>query len=601
MADSTVNRISRQLALASTVALLLAGGCGTTAAVSQNSRAFHQNIAKASVLTDVGRTEAEVIYGAAWDAPDDIDQIIVRITDRFNASGAITVPSGIIQPHDCPGTNAITTPDGRILLCRDLFLDAQSEDEIAFVIGHELGHIVRKHNVRDSLPGGILTAGALATLGVGLALHDPTGATGWTQLLAMAGTQTAGWSMATGYLNSWKLPQELEADKIGIDLVARSGYATDVTLGYLASLPEPGQLLTAKDIQTRTPHPDSARRTAEAQAYINRMAYPEPDTASPFLPWREGGQITPDMKSYLEGREMTERLGDLALAINMFRVQEDNPRIYNSSQRRAAKAQGDQLCLKAMGLANDVFATSSGRDRLVVRQAAAMAFECNAEVGYGWLLALARSKNGGLTAADDLVGYWLYGDLERYDQEVGQFWGANIVPIAYHGLAYKFAHGFASQYLRNDLAYALSEECEKHEKETKTGCGWIGMKAGWDVRVSDNGTRPWSEILEYVQAPTIKMAIAMRQRATNYLNAGYPIPDVAATELATAEADRRSTAYASIELNVRAGPSTSFAVVTVIPRNGRVRLLSGRQGSWAEVEYNGRKGWASMSYLRAPR
>lgn len=60
---------------------------------------------------------------------------------------------------------------------------------------------------------------------------------------------------------------------------------------------------------------------------------------------------------------------------------------------------------------------------------------------------------------------------------------------------------------------------------------------------------------------------------------------------ADAAAARTTTA-----LNMRTGPSTGYAVITVIPGGGRVEII-GRSGGWCHVDYRGYRGWSSCRYL----
>jgi len=60
------------------------------------------------------------------------------------------------------------------------------------------------------------------------------------------------------------------------------------------------------------------------------------------------------------------------------------------------------------------------------------------------------------------------------------------------------------------------------------------------------------------------------------------------------------TAFATITVSERAGPSSYYPVVTVIPRGGAMTLygcLSG--GSWCDVSYAGARGWVPGSYTQA--
>lgn len=50
------------------------------------------------------------------------------------------------------------------------------------------------------------------------------------------------------------------------------------------------------------------------------------------------------------------------------------------------------------------------------------------------------------------------------------------------------------------------------------------------------------------------------------------------------------------DLNLRAGPGTNFRVILSMPRGSRVDILDCR-GTWCQVDFRGRVGWASANFL----
>jgi uncharacterized protein YraI len=57
-------------------------------------------------------------------------------------------------------------------------------------------------------------------------------------------------------------------------------------------------------------------------------------------------------------------------------------------------------------------------------------------------------------------------------------------------------------------------------------------------------------------------------------------------------------ARVTTDLNMRAGPSTEFPVVSVLPDGASVNVFGCVRGySWCDVSWRGRRGWASASYL----
>ncbi|HEV2074051.1 MAG TPA: SH3 domain-containing protein, partial [Thermomicrobiales bacterium] len=51
-------------------------------------------------------------------------------------------------------------------------------------------------------------------------------------------------------------------------------------------------------------------------------------------------------------------------------------------------------------------------------------------------------------------------------------------------------------------------------------------------------------------------------------------------------------------LNLRAEPSTSAKILTVMPAGAKVQLLHTGVGSFGNVNYNGMQGWAALEYLQ---
>ncbi|HEX7037630.1 MAG TPA: M48 family metalloprotease [Pseudomonadales bacterium] len=109
---------------------------------------------------------------------------------------------------DNPAVNAMALPDGYIFVNRGLIAYLRSEDELAGVIGHEIGHVVGHHARRSN------TLGAFGNvLGFIGAIMTGTGA-----VADLANTATA--TLRSGYGREF----ELEADSYGAEFLAKAGY-----------------------------------------------------------------------------------------------------------------------------------------------------------------------------------------------------------------------------------------------------------------------------------------------------------------------------------------------------------------------------------------
>ncbi|MEM7697995.1 MAG: M48 family metallopeptidase [Verrucomicrobiota bacterium] len=112
-----------------------------------------------------------------------------------------------------PSPNAFALPGGKVGVHTGLFPIAQNEAGLAAVIGHEIGHVVGRHSgnrVSQQMVAGGVAAGAAYVLNQG-DRSSPIGTA------AVAG----GALLAT---RNFSRNQELEADKMGANFMARAGY-----------------------------------------------------------------------------------------------------------------------------------------------------------------------------------------------------------------------------------------------------------------------------------------------------------------------------------------------------------------------------------------
>ena len=104
--------------------------------------------------------------------------------------------------------NAFATSGGRVYVTRQLLALMNSEDELAFVLGHEAGHVAANHSrerQRGSLLGQLLTGVVGAVTGSNLA------------------SQAVG-LISQSSLASFSRNQEYESDQLGVRYMAASGY-----------------------------------------------------------------------------------------------------------------------------------------------------------------------------------------------------------------------------------------------------------------------------------------------------------------------------------------------------------------------------------------
>ncbi|MAW82266.1 MAG: hypothetical protein CMI63_18670 [Parvularcula sp.] len=135
---------------------------------------------------------------------------VQRIHNKLIASS--TAPSPELQNIkltvlDSPVVNAMALP-GHVYVTRGLLALANSEAEVAGVIGHEIGHIHERHTAERVSRGNLAGIGAAAVAIL-------TGEQDMAQLAGQA---------AQLYLMKFSRSQEYEADLVGVRIMADAGY-----------------------------------------------------------------------------------------------------------------------------------------------------------------------------------------------------------------------------------------------------------------------------------------------------------------------------------------------------------------------------------------
>ncbi|HEX8511692.1 MAG TPA: M48 family metalloprotease, partial [Allosphingosinicella sp.] len=147
-----------------------------------------------------------------------IKQIGARVTAQSNIAGGGSAFR--ITTLNSPVMNAFAVPGGYLYVTRQLVALANDEAELAFVLGHEAGHIAARHS-SERKRAGILSQ--LLAVGVGVV-------TGSSQLGGFAGQITQ------GVVLSYSRKQELESDALGVRYLASAGYDPAASASFLNSL-----------------------------------------------------------------------------------------------------------------------------------------------------------------------------------------------------------------------------------------------------------------------------------------------------------------------------------------------------------------------------
>lgn len=117
---------------------------------------------------------------------------------------------------DDDDANAFALPGGEIGVNTGLLKIATTDDQLAAVIGHEVGHVVAHHAAER------MSQETAAQIGLGVAQSALGGAAGSTRAQALASLGGAGAKL--GFLLPYSRKHELEADRLGVDFMKAAGY-----------------------------------------------------------------------------------------------------------------------------------------------------------------------------------------------------------------------------------------------------------------------------------------------------------------------------------------------------------------------------------------
>ncbi len=176
---------------------------------------------------------------------NNIGQQIATVSQRSNLKYTFRVV-------DSPVVNAFALPGGWVYFTRGILSHFNSEDELAGVMGHEIGHVVARHGAEAA------TRGQLAQLGLGLgSILSP-------EIAQMS--ELAAQGLGLLFLKYGR-DQESESDRLGAEYSTKLGYDAHKMAGFfrtIARISEGGERLPT----FLSTHPDPGNR----EVRVNELA-----------------------------------------------------------------------------------------------------------------------------------------------------------------------------------------------------------------------------------------------------------------------------------------------------------------------------------------
>ncbi len=186
---------------------------------------------------------------------------------------------------DSPEINAFALPGGYVYITRGIMAYLNSEEELAGVIGHEIGHVTARHGVKQQ------SAQSAAGL-MGVLVAVATGNKGIAQNTSLISN-----ALVSGYGRN----HELEADRLGAEYLARTGMNPESMLKVIGVLKNQELFAKEKAKASGEPakagyhgvfssHPDNDKRLQEVIRAAKKFqtARQAPIDSSAFLQYTDG-------------------------------------------------------------------------------------------------------------------------------------------------------------------------------------------------------------------------------------------------------------------------------------------------------------------------
>ena len=251
--------------------------------------------------------------------------------------------------------NAFALPGGPVFVSRGLLALARSEDELAGVIGHEIGHVAARHSVRQTTvatPLALVFGVPAAIVG---SISRPLGT-----LVGLPGAIVSGIA-----LSAYGREQEYEADEIGARLAAAAGFRP-VALAELLERLEREEALHPSGpppLSFFSSHPRTPDRTKRVREHAGRLVPDAPPRSAAdeadALERLDGLLVGPSpLHGVFVGDEFLHPELDFAFRLPAGWDRENRPEAVvataPASERRAA------ILLALAGEGEDPVATASG-------------------------------------------------------------------------------------------------------------------------------------------------------------------------------------------------------------------------------------------------
>ena len=251
-----MRRFPKTLAAAAFAALLALSGCATNPVTGKSqvvliSEQQELEMGKQYYPITTQLSEGETPHR-------DVQTLVTRVGMRMARSSERPDLPWEFNVVDSNEPNAYALPGGKLSITRGLISKMESEDQLASVLGHEIGHVTARHSVVSASRSQLL--GLL--LGVGGAVLQTQGVPG------AGAIELAGQVGAALLTTKYSRDQERQADELGMKYMTAAGYNPRAFVETMQILAAAARREPSKFETLFASHPMTSERIATAEQRI---------------------------------------------------------------------------------------------------------------------------------------------------------------------------------------------------------------------------------------------------------------------------------------------------------------------------------------------
>jgi len=245
----------KKLLLCAVVAQLLLSACSTSSS-GRNQIMLYSN----SELSKMGATSFEEMKEQIKISQDPATiQFVQCVADSITVNVPQSAHKGAweVVVFDSPQINAFALPGGKIGVYTGILNVTENQHQLAAIMGHEVGHVIEHHS-NERLSSNQVAQGSLALAGAALAIQQNE-----NQALWMAGL---GLGVQYGVLMPYGRTHESEADIVGQDLMAKSGFEPSASIKLWQNM---AKNATSAQPEFLSTHPSNQSRINDLSKHLN--------------------------------------------------------------------------------------------------------------------------------------------------------------------------------------------------------------------------------------------------------------------------------------------------------------------------------------------